>query len=127
MNILTQLIVGFFAAVISAMGMGGGGILLIYLSAFTPLSQLKSQGINLLFFIPIALVSIFFHNKNKLLRKKAAAYIIISAVPAAALGAFVSGSLDEGFMRKALALFLLILGLKEIIVSFKKEKKHTDK
>ena len=48
MNFFVKSIVGFIAAVISAMGMGGGGILLIYLSAITNTPQLKAQGINLL-------------------------------------------------------------------------------
>lgn len=125
MNFLVKSIVGFLAAVISAMGMGGGGILLIYLSAFTNTPQLKAQGINLIYFIPIAIVSLIFHIKNGFLKKKAALFMIISAVPAAVLGAFLSGNIDQDLLRKGLALFLLFLGLKEIITSFKKKEKRT--
>lgn len=125
MNFFIKSVVGFLAAVISAMGMGGGGILLIYLSAFTNTPQLKAQGINLIYFIPIAIVSLIFHIKNGFLKKKAALFMIISAVPSAVLGAFLSGSIDQNLLRKGLALFLLFLGLKEIITSFKKKEKHT--
>lgn len=125
MNFFVKSIVGFIAAVISAMGMGGGGILLIYLSAFTNTPQLKAQGINLIYFIPIAIVSLIFHVKNGFLKKKVALFMIISAVPAAVLGAFLSGNIDQDLLRKGLALFLLFLGLKEIITSFKKKEKRT--
>ncbi len=125
MNGWIQAIVGFFAAVISSMGMGGGGILLIYLSAFTKTPQLKAQGINLIFFIPIALVSLFFHIRNGFIKKKAALFMILSAVPFALLGAFLSGNIHGDLLRKGLALFLLILGVKEIILSFKKKEKRT--
>lgn len=125
MNFFVKSIVGFIAAVISAMGMGGGGILLIYLSAFTNTPQLKAQGINLIYFIPIAIVSLIFHIKNGFLKKKVALFMIISAVPAAVLGAFLSGNIDQDLLRKGLALFLLFLGLKEIITSFMKKEKRT--
>ena len=125
MNFLVKSIVGFLAAVISAMGMGGGGILLIYLSAFTSTPQLKAQGINLIYFIPIAIVSLIFHIKNGFIKKKESLFMILSATPAAALGAFLSGNIDQDILRKGLALFLLFLGLKEIITSFRKKEKRT--
>ena len=50
------MIYAIFAAIASgilgAMGMGGGGILMIYLTVFAGLEQSLAQGINLLFFIP---------------------------------------------------------------------------
>ena len=42
---------GALSGVIGALGMGGGGVLIIFLSAFAGLDQLKAQGINLLFFL----------------------------------------------------------------------------
>ena len=125
MNFGLNVIVGFLAAVISAMGMGGGGILLIYLSAFTSTPQLKAQGVNLIYFIPIAIVSLVFHIKNGFIKKKESLFMIASAVPTAALGAFLSGNIDQDILRKGLALFLLFLGLKEIITSFRKKEKRT--
>ena len=122
MNVVS-LIVGFAAAVIGSMGLGGGGVLLLYISAFTDISQLKAQGINLIFFLPIGLVSLLFHIKNRLINKKAAILTAITAAPMAALGAFLSGSVNEGMLRKALALFLFVLGAKELIASFRKQKK----
>ena len=40
---------GLLSGIIGAMGLGGGAVLIIYLSVFTDMPQLKSQGINLLF------------------------------------------------------------------------------
>ena len=125
MNAISQAIVGFLAAVISAMGMGGGGILLIYLSAFTKTPQLKAQGINLIYFIPIAIVSIIFHIKNGFIKKKAILYMIPTAVLGAYLGVLLSGNIDQNILRKGLAAFLLVLGAREIILSFKKKEKRT--
>ena len=48
----TALAAGLLSGIIGAMGLGGGAVLIIYLSVFTDMPQLKSQGINLLFFYP---------------------------------------------------------------------------
>jgi uncharacterized membrane protein YfcA len=67
MNGLKEALVGLASAILSSMGLGGGGVLLVYLTGFTSLSQINAQGINLIFFIPIAFVSCVLHLKNKLI------------------------------------------------------------
>ncbi|MFR4023411.1 MAG: hypothetical protein ACLTZI_10730 [[Eubacterium] siraeum] len=49
MNIL----VGILTGATASMGLGGGFILLVYLSVFTEIPQDIAQGINLLFFSPL--------------------------------------------------------------------------
>ena len=44
----TALAAGLLSGIIGAMGLGGGAVLIIYLSVFTDM-PLKSQGITLLF------------------------------------------------------------------------------
>lgn len=116
---------GFFAAVIGAMGMGGGGVLLLYLAAFTDTPQLTAQGINLLFFLPIAALSMALHFKNRLLRWRIAGFTVLTAVPGAVLGAVLSGTATPGLLRKALAVFLLCLGVGEVVGSFRKKEEAT--
>ncbi len=51
---------------IGAMGMGGGGVLLIYLTAFAHVPQLKAQGINLISFLPTGLLAtVIYAVKNR--------------------------------------------------------------
>ena len=57
MNI-AALLAGLFSGILGSMGLGGGAVLIIYLALFTDTPQLTAQGINLLFFIPIAAVSV---------------------------------------------------------------------
>ena len=60
---------GILAAVcaVAAMGLGGGTVLLLYLSFFSALSQPQMQAVNLLLFLPAAALSLFFHRKNGLI------------------------------------------------------------
>lgn len=124
MNVFVKIIVGFLAAILGSMGMGGGAVLLLYLSAFTDTLQLKAQGINLVFFIPIAIISVIMHLKNSLIDKKKAMTLILFSTPAAVLGALVSGYIEQNLLRKILAAFLLFIGVREIIGSFKQNKKR---
>ncbi|MDE7100907.1 MAG: hypothetical protein K2O05_03535, partial [Anaeroplasmataceae bacterium] len=67
---IIELIVGLLAGVTASMGLGGGFILMIYLTTIAGIDQIDAQGINLIFFLPIALISIIMHIKNKLIDKK---------------------------------------------------------
>ncbi len=126
MNGFVMAIVGFFAAIIGSMGLGGGGILLLYISAFTDIEQLRAQGINLIFFLPIGAVSLYFHIKNRLIDKKAAIITALSAVPSAVLGALAASYVSQNLLRKGLAIFLFFLGARELIGSFKKKDGNRD-
>ncbi len=123
MNGFVMALVGFLAAIIGSMGLGGGGILLLYISAFTDIEQLRAQGINLIFFLPIGAVSLYFHIKNRLIDKKAAIITALCAVPSAVLGALAACYVSQNLLRKGLAVFLFFLGARELIGSFKKKEK----
>ena len=56
-NYIVPIIAGFLAGLISSMGFGGGGIMIIYLVIFANTPQITAQGINLIFFIPCAILA----------------------------------------------------------------------
>lgn len=64
--------VAFLSGIFASMGLGGGMVLIVYLTVFAGFSQLAAQGINLVFFIPIAIISLVLHTKNKLVEWKKA-------------------------------------------------------
>lgn len=121
MSIWIGLIASFLGAILSAMGMGGGGLFLLYLTIVSGFTQLKAQGINLIFFIPCAIVAIFIHNKNKLIEWKVALIGSAFAVIGVFAGFFLSSHLNEGLLSKLFGVFLLIIGAKEL---FSKNKKR---
>ena len=123
MNFLS-LITGFISAILGAMGIGGGGILVLYLSGFKNYSQVLSQGINLIFFIPIGITAVLMHLKNRLIDKKITLAISLGSLPAAAIGVYVSSVISDNMLRKAFGLFLLYLGICQIIKSFKTKSAH---
>lgn len=114
MEWLHALPAAFFGAVLSALGMGGGGVLLIYLTAFKETPQFAAQGINLIFFIPIAAVSLIIHFKNKLVDVRLAAVLIPAGAAGVLLGTQLAKGLSDGMLRRFFAVFLLLIGLKEL-------------
>lgn len=107
-------IAGFLAGLTGSMGLGGGFILIIYLSFFKDISQSAAGGINLLFFLPIAFVSSVIHFKNGLVEKSIIPVICIAGIAGAAAGVFLMSFLDEGLLRKLFACLLVFVGVKEM-------------
>ena len=118
-------LVGFLSGILGGMGVGGGMLLIPLATMFLSLSQHKAQSLNLFCFIPSALCAIFVHIKNKNISFKTALPIIITGIPFALLGAFISTNLSSRIMGKLFGLFILIFGIKEICVGlFTGEKKR---
>ncbi|MFA9379797.1 MAG: TSUP family transporter [Acetanaerobacterium sp.] len=105
---------GFLAAVLGALGMGGGGVLLIYLTAFAGTPQIKAQGINLIFFIPIAVVALIFHAKNRLLDYKLALIGVATGIAGVFAGYAAAQWIGDRYLSKAFGVFLLVLGAREL-------------
>jgi len=123
MNI-AALLAGLFSGILGSMGLGGGAVLVIYLSLFTDTEQLAAQGINLLFFIPIAIIAVAIYSFKKqikwILTLKIAAFGLLGTVIGILLADFLGGKLTA----KAFGGLLIILGLCEI---FKKNSKNVAK
>lgn len=111
---LLPLAVGTATGILSGCGVGGGTVLLVYLTAFAGMEQTLAQGINLLYFLPAAAFSLPGHLKNGYVAKNILLPAAAAGLAAAALGAFLATGLDEGLLRRIFALFLIAMGLREL-------------
>lgn len=107
-------IAAFLSAVAGSLGLGGGGILLLYLAAFLNMEQLKAQGINLAFFLPIAVISILIHAKNHLIQWKLVLPMVLTGCLGVALGTMSLNWIPTGILSKCFAAFLFFLGIREL-------------
>ena len=108
-------IASFFAGLFGSMGMGGGGILVIFLALFTQLPQATVQGINLLFFIPIAMFSVICYQKHKLIKWNVVLPFAVAGVCASVFGAYISVNINDIWLKRAFGVLLLIMGIKELL------------
>jgi hypothetical protein len=119
---LLAALAGAATGVLSGFGVGGGTLLLIYLTAFAGVEQTLAQGINLLYFLPAAATALPNHIKNGYIQKKAALPAILSGLASSALAAWVATGLDVATLRKLFGVFLLYIGVSELFRREPKEK-----
>lgn len=112
------IIIGFLSGVISGMGIGGGTLLIPSLVLIVGLSQIQAQGINLIVFIPVAIVAILTHLKNGNIEFKYTRKIAISGVLSVVIASLIAVKIPPDNLRKYFSIFLLLMGLFEF---FKKE------
>lgn len=117
---ILDIIAGIVSGILGAMGFGGGGILILYLTLYKNLPQTVSQGINLIFFIPSAVLAIVFHCKNKLIDKKAALIYIGYGLIGVVLGFLLLNHLNDKTLRIIFAVILIAVGIKGLFVPQKK-------
>lgn len=110
----------FLTGIFASMGLGGGMVLIVYLTVFAGFSQLVAQGINLVFFIPIAIISLVLHTKNKLVEWKKAFPAVLWGTAAVIISAWLANRIEQSLLSKAFGIFLILMGLKELF--FKSEK-----
>ena len=118
MQIFLLILFGFLSGIIGGMGMGGG-TLLVPLLSFLDLEQKTIQAINLVSFVPMCCVALGFHAHNKLIKPKHIWWIVVPAVLAAVGGAFCAGIADNKILRLCFAVFLIAVGVWQLIVAIK--------
>lgn len=105
---------GLLSGILGAMGMGGGGVLIIYLTLIAGIDQRAAQGINLLLFIPCALLALFYYLRKKLIEIRTALAAAAAGLVGAMGGVFLSGWLDVLWLRRIFGVMLLFIGLREL-------------
>lgn len=108
-------IAAFVTGLLASLGVGGGMVLIVWLTAVIGMSQLEAQGINLLFFLPIALFSVIIHRKNGLIRLKELVPSFLTGVAGAAAGSFAAKLIGSELLGKIFAAFILAIGIKELL------------
>ena len=122
---MLPLLVGTITGILSGFGVGGGSLLLIYLTAFAGISQHQAQAINLLYFLPAALTALPSHLKNGYVDKKTLLPAILAGLLCSGLAAWLSTGLDMTLLRKLFGGFLLCIGISELLRKEPKEEGKT--
>ncbi len=121
---IIALLAGLLSGIIGSMGLGGGAVLIIYLSLFTDTEQLTAQGINLLFFIPIGLLSVIIYTVKKQIKWKTTVKIALWGLVGAVIGLTLTDLLGGEITTKIFGGLLILIGLGEI---FAKNRKTVEK
>ena len=118
MCILVGIVLGF----LSGLGVGGGSLLILWLTAVLSMEQRTAQGVNLLFFLPAAIAACLFHSRQGRLQWRVALPAMIAGSCMAGLCAWAATVLDTELLRKLFGGLLLATGLWELFGSHRQRK-----
>ena len=124
MNIVWGIIASIFAGVCASMGLGGGFVLMIYLTVIAGNDARAAGGINLIFFLIVGTMSLFFHKSSSLIEKSPLLPMIILGVLGAGGGLAVGLVLDEKLISKIFGGFVILAGLMQVFGKNKQAKKN---
>lgn len=128
MNILWYIVAGVISGVFAGMGMGGGTFLIPILTLFLGVEQRLAQGINLLVFLPMAIVVIIIYIRKKMIDFKGWWIISLVACLVCSLGAILAINMPAKILKIVFGSFIICIGVAQIIVlvvqSIKKSKLH---
>lgn len=110
-KIILLAVSGIAAGILGGMGMGGGTILIPLLTIFFNVGQKEAQAINLVSFIPMAMVSLAIHIKNKRVKKEGLLWIIVPAVLTSVGGGFAAQAVNGEVLKRIFGGFLLLLSV----------------
>lgn len=115
-----SVLVGTILGVLSGLGTGGGSLLILWLTLMLGMDQETARSINLMFFIPSALVACMFRWKQGRLDIKKVLPAIIAGSIASGLFTFLSRDMDTTILRKLFGGLLIVTGLRELLYRPKK-------
>ena len=109
--IVVSIILGFLAG----LGVGGGSLLVLWLTIVLGWEHNTARIVNLLFFIPSAIIASFFRFKKGSLHFKQLLPAIITGCIGAAVFSYVGKILDTAILKKIFGGLLLITGFRELL------------
>ncbi len=112
-------VAGLLGGVLGGMGMGGGTVLIPLLNIFYGVGQHTAQAVNLISFIPMAVVALILHVKNKLVEFNKILLIIIPGVFTCVLGCYIARAITGDVLRRCFGGFLILLSVFQLIIQLK--------
>ena len=113
MNAVLAVAIGLLTGILSGFGIGGGSLLLLYLTLFEGTGQYQAGGINLLYFLSCAPAALISHRKNGLIEREAVKCCVPTGVVTSVLSALLAARVDTDLLRRAFGVVLLYIGVKE--------------
>lgn len=109
------LMVGTVMGFLAGLGIGGGSLLILWLTMVIGMEQSAARSINLLFFLPAALIACLFRWKQGNVKWKQLWPAVLSGCIAAGIFSFVGTVLDMELLKKIFGGLLIITGIRELL------------
>lgn len=105
---------------LSGLGVGGGSLLVLWLTFVLDVEPTAARAVNLLFFLPSASAACFFRWRRGSLHLRKILPAILAGTASGVLFSFLATAMDIRLMKKLFGILLIFTGLREL---FQKAKK----
>ena len=122
MSTFITVIVSFGAAVLAGLGVGSGGIMVVYLTLAVALPQLDAQLLNLVFFISSSVAALFINMIKKRLIPGIVIPISVSGCVFSVGGSLLARDIESKALGKGFGVLLVILGGLSLFSSLKRSE-----
>lgn len=109
-----MLLVGTVLGFLAGLGIGGGSLLILWLTFVIGMDPVTARGINLLFFLPSALITCCFRWKQGAIRWRKIFPAMASGCIAAFAFSWLGSNLNLELLKKLFGALLILTGLKEL-------------
>lgn len=113
LNFIIYALAGVLSGVAGSLGVGGGGILIVILCAFLGVAQETAQLTNLLFFIPVAIMSVIIYATQGKIKYRAVVFTAIFGILGAGVGYLLLKWLGGVVIGKIFAVLLIFISARE--------------
>jgi len=125
MSFFINLVVSSLLGVLSGLGVGGGSLLIIWLTLVRKLDYPTAKYMNLLFFLPPALIATAGHFLQKRLRFQKILPAVLTGCISTVAFTVLSSGWDTGILRKLFGVLLLITAFRELRYKKQQSKSTT--
>ena len=106
-------LIGIVTGIISGFGIGGGSLLVLYMTAILGVSQYTAGGINLLYFIGCAPAALIGHFRQRLIELHTALWCMIGGIATAIPTSLLAGDMDTDLLRRLFGVVLIYVAIRE--------------
>lgn len=121
-SVPVAILVGTLLGFLSGLGIGGGSLLMVWLTAVLGWGIQDARAINLLFFLPSAVISCIIRYRQENLRLKAVIPAIISGSILAVGSSMLCNWFDATLLKKLFGVLLILAGTKELLYRERKAR-----
>ena len=111
---LFPVLIGTVFGLLAGLGVGGGSLLLLWLTQVIMMDQVQAKLLNLLFYLPAALVTTIFRAKQKTIQTDITLPALIGGCIAATAFSALASNINIVFAKKLLGGLLILIGIREV-------------
>ena len=107
--------VSLFIAILSGLGVGSGGLFVVWLTMVEGVDAIGARGLNLLFFVFSATSALLFHLIRKRIRIKTVLILSLFGAVGTLVGSLIGDSINPFILKKIFGAMLFLSGLRSLL------------